>query len=163
MSLPSAPHHLPWQTNCGTPQYMAPEVHLMGDSAGSRKIQHYGKEADLWGLGVILHVMLTCIMPFGNDDSQQMVDDIKAKANSPSTSSQPDWCLMQGEAWETVSDVAKSLINGLLCADMKKRYTIDMCRKHPWMRVTSSPTHGLSPLNPSPKKQRRMVEDRKPD
>jgi len=139
---------------------MAPEVHLMGDSAVSRKIQHYGKEADLWGLGVILHVMLTCIMPFGNDDSQQMVDEIKAKANSPSTSSQPDWCLMQGEAWEAVSDTAKALINGLLCADMKKRHTIEMCRKHAWMHVTSE--EGVSPLNLSPRKQRRLVENGKP-
>jgi len=136
---------------------MAPEVHLMGDAAVSRKMQHYGKEADLWGLGVILHVMLTCIMPFGNEDSQEMVAEIKAKANSPSTSSQPDWCLMQGEAWEPVSDRAKSLIHGLLCADVQRRYTADICRKHPWMCVGGEPT-GALPMNPSPKKRLRRVE-----
>lgn len=126
---------------------MAPEVHLMGDASVSRKVHHYGKEADLWGLGVILHVMLTCIMPFGNEDSQQMVAEIKAKADA----SQPpvEWGLMQGEAWEPVSDQAKSLIQGLLCPDVQKRYTADVCREHPWMQDGGQDV----PTKASPKKK----------
>jgi hypothetical protein len=47
-------------TRCGTTMYMAPEVAASDASAG----KDYGTEADMWGLGVILYVMLACFLPF---------------------------------------------------------------------------------------------------
>ncbi len=47
-------------TKCGTTVYMAPEVAASDSVAG----RGYGKEADVWGLGVVLYVMLACFLPF---------------------------------------------------------------------------------------------------
>jgi serine/threonine protein kinase len=47
-------------TRCGTTVYMAPEVAASDGGTG----RGYGKEADVWGLGVVLYVMLACFLPF---------------------------------------------------------------------------------------------------
>jgi serine/threonine protein kinase len=41
------------KTMCGTPQYLAPEV-----TSGP-----YGKECDLWSLGVILYILCVASWP----------------------------------------------------------------------------------------------------
>ena len=135
------------QTNCGTPQYMAPEVHFRGDMTMAKTVHSYGKEADLWGLGVILHVMLTCTMPFGNEhDSQDLFDEIKAHASTASSH------LMRGEAWEAVSLEVKDLISGFLTADVVARTTIEGARQHAWFSAAGG--SGGPAVKPSPKKRR---------
>lgn len=132
------------RTNCGTPQYMAPEVHFMGDAKIS-KANGYGKEADLWGLGVILHVILTVTMPFGDDeDSQQLFNDINMHATNEQQ--QQDTRLLHGEVWVRQSTEVKSLVRGLLTADVKGRTTIEGARAHAWMRMPASATAGGSPF-----------------
>ena len=120
------------RTNCGTPQYMAPEVHRQTG---------YGKEADLWGLGVILHVMLTVSLPFGDDEnSQKLHEDIRAHVASDEESG-----LFRGEVWDRQTAQVKALIRGLLTADAKERTTIDDARLHDWMRMPPTATAGGSP------------------
>lgn len=110
---------------------MAPEVHALGGEKG----KSYGKEADLWGLGVILHVMLSVTMPFGSDtDSNDIQEQIQTYVDTSSNPSN-DAILMQGEVWNDVSDTGKSLIRGLLTADVKTRSTIHDAKNHPWMHV----------------------------
>jgi serine/threonine protein kinase len=122
------------RTNCGTPQYMAPEVHLENKNG-------YGKEADLWGLGVILHVMLTVSMPFGDDEnSQQLQQDMRAHVASDEKSS-----LLRGAVWDRQSVQVKSLIRGLLTADAKKRTTVEGARVDDWMVMPPTATAGGSP------------------
>lgn len=79
---------------CGTLSYVAPEVLTM---------QGYGKEADLWSVGVILFLVLCGKLPFDGDDHNEIIRstiqaDLKVNPN----------------VWHKLSDDAKSLICALL-------------------------------------------------
>jgi len=51
----------------GTPYYIAPEV-LTG---------YYGKECDIWSLGVVLYQLLTGNMPFDGNSTREVFDKIR--------------------------------------------------------------------------------------
>jgi Ca2+-binding EF-hand superfamily protein/predicted Ser/Thr protein kinase len=79
---------------CGTLSYVAPEVLTM---------QGYGKEADLWSVGVILFLILCGKLPFDGEDHNEIIRstiqaDLKVNAN----------------VWNKLSDDAKGLICALL-------------------------------------------------
>lgn len=48
-------------TLCGTPIYVAPEV------LAESQYRKYGREVDIWSLGVVLYVCLCGFPPFSND------------------------------------------------------------------------------------------------
>jgi len=49
---------------CGTPNYMAPELHL--------RIPHLSKPTDIWASGIIFFYLLTGYFPFGGLDEQEL-------------------------------------------------------------------------------------------
>ena len=55
-------------TIAGTPLYMAPEV-IKGN---------YGKEADMWSLGVLLYTLVSGYLPFQADNNAALFRNIKA-------------------------------------------------------------------------------------
>jgi calcium-dependent protein kinase len=65
-------------TKVGTPAFAAPEV-IKGD---------YGKEADLWSIGIICYVMLVGYHPFQAENMAKLLDKI-IKADTPYITS--DW------------------------------------------------------------------------
>jgi len=96
----------------GTPYYIAPEV-LTGT---------YGKECDIWSLGVCLYQMLSGEMPFDGNSQAQVFGLIKrGKFHMP----------------KHLSADAQDLISKMIVVDPKKRITSGEIIKHPWIEKYS--------------------------
>eukprot|EP01083_Nonionella_stella_P131156 398234_1 len=99
---------------CGTLAYVAPEV-LCG--------QGYGKEVDLWSVGIIMYVLLRGGLPFDHRDKRRIIE-----------------LTMRGELnfnthhWKHVGDDAKSLIRGLLDVKPESRLTVEQAERHSFFR-----------------------------
>jgi calcium-dependent protein kinase len=98
------------QTVCGSPAYMAPEVHNMKD---------YDEKCDMWSMGVMLFLLLSGSLPF-------LPPRLVEKAELQSYT-------FEGKLWECVSDAAKDLVVRLLVADPKLRYSVTEVLAHPWI------------------------------
>jgi len=107
------------QTACGTPSYVAPEV---------LNASGYGKEVDMWSIGVITYILLCGFPPFYGDTVPEIFEQImEANFDYPE------------EYWHTVSKEAKDFINRLLVVDSDKRLSAGDALRHPWL---SGGAHG---------------------
>lgn len=97
---------------CGTLSYTAPEV---------LRNAVYGKEVDVWSLGVINYVLLSGELPFKSRHADALLGEILEQ--SPS---------FGGRTWQGVSADAIDLVRSLLNSDAKKRVTADKAIKHRW-------------------------------
>lgn len=101
------------KTACGTPNYVAPEILLQ---------KGYGKEVDVWSLGVIVFIILCGYPPFYDESDAQLFELImKGKFD------------FDARYWSEVSPEAKSLIRNMLIVDPAKRLSIDQVLEHPWI------------------------------
>ncbi|CAM9422057.1 unnamed protein product, partial [Laminaria digitata] len=100
-------------TACGTPGYVAPEI---------LEAQPYGKEVDMWSVGVIAYILLCGFPPFYDENSSAMFKAIKAgRYDFPSP------------FWDDIQPGAKDMIGCLLMLDTEKRYTAQQLLQHPWV------------------------------
>eukprot|EP00301_Raphidiophrys_heterophryoidea_P001570 c10754_g1_i2.p1 GENE.c10754_g1_i2~~c10754_g1_i2.p1 ORF type:complete len:324 (+),score=91.11 c10754_g1_i2:110-1081(+) len=113
---PENPNH-GLSTVCGTPAFVAPEV--INPHAGG-----YGKQADMWSVGVILYTMLCGCLPFNEDDDDRLFAQII----------KGDFVFEQ-ELWAQISEDAKDLIRKCLTIDPLARITAQQAQSHPWMVV----------------------------
>jgi len=101
------------QTACGTPSYVAPEV---------LNASGYGKEVDMWSIGVITYILLCGFPPFYGDTVPEIFEQImEANFDYPE------------EYWGTVTKEAKDFINKLLVVDADKRLQATDALRHPWL------------------------------
>ena len=104
---------------CGTPSYVAPEV-LSKDSK-----KGYGKEVDMWSIGVILYILLCGFPPFYDEDNSILFNAIrKGEYDFPSP------------YWDSVTEEAKDLVTKLLVVDPALRLTAQQTLNHPWLKST---------------------------
>ena len=96
----------------GSAYYMAPEV-LVGP---------YGTAADIWSLGVVLHILLSGLAPFPGDTE---VEVWTAAARARLRFSE--------EPWTRVSAPARRLVRAMLSRDPSKRPTAAQIARHPWV------------------------------
>lgn len=116
----------PAQDMVGTPLYVAPEVLLR---------QPYGCAADIWSLGVIVHILLTGYPPFDDDDLVHLINKVKHKP-----------LRMLGEEWIVISEDAKDFVKRLLTRDVEKRLTAEEALAHPWLSTPRPPPFPAPPM-----------------
>uniref|UniRef100_H2YPJ9 Protein kinase domain-containing protein n=1 Tax=Ciona savignyi TaxID=51511 RepID=H2YPJ9_CIOSA len=118
------------KTACGTPGYVAPEV-----------LQHkpYGKEVDVWSIGVIAYILLCGYPPFYDESDQKLFEQImKAEYEFDSP------------YWDDISQSAKSFIGQLMHKHPHQRYTCKQALSDPWIAgdaAGSKDIHGHVSLN----------------
>lgn len=106
---------------CGTPSYVAPEVLSKDPKKG------YGKEVDMWSIGVIFYILLCGFPPFYDEDNAVLFNSIrKGEYEFPSP------------YWDSVSTEAKDLVSKLLVVDPSQRLTAQQTLNHPWLKTAST-------------------------
>lgn len=115
----------------GTFPYAAPEI-LSG------KPRH-GAAVDMWSIGVVVFVMLTGEMPFGDNPEPEEQEDMRKRIiNAQFTCSDG--------AWEELDDSSKDFVIKLLEVDSAKRMNADQALEHLWM-TSIDIAEGDKPLN----------------
>lgn len=102
------------ETRAGTSLYMAPEV-LSGN---------YNNSCDIWSLGVILYIMMSCNLPFGGSSDHEIYESIL----------KIDYVFSDENGyWETRSEEVKDLVSKMLVYE-EDRITPKEALNHPWVR-----------------------------
>ena len=103
----------------GTPYYIAPEV----------LAEKYDEKCDVWSCGVILYILLCGYPPFNADSDEQILEKIKiGKFSYPP------------EEWDTVSPLAKDLVNSMLQFHPSKRLSASEALEHKWLIANRNKT-----------------------
>ena len=109
----------------GTPYYLAPEM-LKGS---------YGKECDMWGVGVLAFMLLMGQAPFTGANETELLDNVR-----------------QGEyvfpPEVEISDTAEDFVRSLLQLDITKRLTAEAAMKHPFIQQARPEGQPLRAMHP---------------
>nr|KAG5714594.1 hypothetical protein BaRGS_007040 [Batillaria attramentaria] len=131
------PENQTLQTPCFTLPYSAPEV--LRQMTNRDRDAGYDEACDLWSLGVILYTMLSGRAPFQDHGKEESASNIMQKIREGQVN-------MTGPEWQSVSDSAKDLIQGLLTVDPSKRLRMAELQKHRWLRAGQGGQAGHTPL-----------------
>ena len=104
---------------CGTLSYVAPEV-LTGKG--------YGKQADMWSIGVILFLVVRGKLPFDGRDKEE----IAAKTVRETLD-------FKHQVWKDWTQDGLDFVRGLLERDPEKRLSAREALRHPWLRSETQP------------------------
>lgn len=110
----------------GTPFYVAPEVLK----------KSYGKEVDIWSLGVILYILLSGVPPFYGESEDEIFDAILGGHLD-----------LDSDPWPTISAGAKDAVCQMLVRDPRQRATAEELLQNDWVRM-SAPEYQHTLPNP---------------
>ncbi|XP_054726001.1 peripheral plasma membrane protein CASK-like isoform X1 [Anastrepha obliqua] len=113
IQLPGGRETIETHGRVGCPHYMAPEV-------VTRRL--YGKGCDVWGAGVMLHVLLSGRLPFLGSGIRLQNSIARGRIS------------FEAPEWKSISTTAKDLVMKMLAANPHHRPSITEVLEHPWMR-----------------------------
>jgi len=103
---------------CGSDFYLAPEV---------IKQEEYGREIDIWSVGVVAYVILSGSLPFFHNVLHKLYRQIMERDLN-----------FADDRWKSVSKGAQDFILRLLQVRAGDRLTAEQALNHPWLRGTNS-------------------------
>eukprot|EP01047_Picozoa_sp_COSAG01_P047693 COSAG01_NODE_4580_length_4903_cov_50.224396_4_plen_405_part_00 len=116
-------------TQCGTPEFVAPEV-----MAGAG----YTAACDVWSLGVLMYIMLCGYLPFNAANITELFEQI---ASTPLN--------FPAEEWDMISPEAKAVNKAMLERDPAARPSADQLLQMPWLKFAAHPEAPLKPSSSS--------------
>jgi serine/threonine protein kinase len=112
----------------GSDGYQAPETMGRG-----RSVATYGKQCDVWSMGVVMYIVCSGSPPFGLGGGARKRDIMVGKYRD-----------MAGRKWSGVTPEMKELIRKMLIVDPAARITVDDIMLDPFVRMNA----GLPPPDP---------------
>eukprot|EP01061_Rhynchopus_euleeides_P030351 TRINITY_DN50444_c0_g1_i1.p1 TRINITY_DN50444_c0_g1~~TRINITY_DN50444_c0_g1_i1.p1 ORF type:complete len:603 (+),score=227.77 TRINITY_DN50444_c0_g1_i1:80-1810(+) len=117
-------------TYCGTPLYVAPEVHTATKKNQKGDVKGYTLAVDMWSAGVLLYILLTSVSPRDPHKGIRFPE----------------------KHWKSLSDQAQDLVAQLLTINPDNRITLYGVCNHPWMEGMDIKGRELA-VAPAPRKQ----------
>lgn len=105
----------PLSSPCGTPEYVAPEILVKGNT--------YGPKVDVWSAGVVAYVMVTGHLPFVGGSVKEVLRNVLERE------------FQKPELLEGVPGVVADFIMELLSSDPEERPSARDCLKHPFFSL----------------------------
>lgn len=98
----------------GTLSYVAPEVLLQ---------KPYGKEVDIWSLGIITYLMLCKVLPFDDEDEREIARQ--------TIQDEPDFNF---SPWDTISKAGSKACAAMLEKNRQKRPSLQEIMNFEWFK-----------------------------
>lgn len=123
------------RTFVGTPHYFAPEVIQARGADGASSV--YGKEVDMWSMGVVLYILLSAVPPFDVDNGD--MEHLYA-------------CICEGnwafdvEEFDRVSIASRHLIQCLMTVNAQRRLNVGQALSHEWFSLLAGRSDASSQL-----------------
>lgn len=113
---------------CGSCYYVAPEVFEVSEE-GLVEGTGYGKEVDIWALGVVLYMLISGKAPFDGRNQAAILFKVASLRHCDDFLCDA----FTGHRWQNVSTKCKDLIARCLERDPGKRLTAARVQMHPWI------------------------------
>ena len=109
------------QSFLGTAGYLAPEI---------RQDRSYCKGVDVWALGILTYLVLTCRLPFDREVTSLPKKGVASQFHLHF--SEPTWASLDHAVCQGATRQVKALLRGMLAIEPAERWNAAECLRHPF-------------------------------